>query len=355
MYTAAGVSYNGCQNALAPAFIVILLHCQKDTSVKHTITCIAIICTLFCLTISCQRSCEPPHRGIYHWKTTYDPTEWELQFIKDHHIDRLYIRLFDVVGIPYWDAEYSLEPSATTCFRQPLPADIEVVPVVFVTNDAVSQLNGRGDCERYAQLIVERTRAMMLCQGQEEFRWLQIDCDWAMGNREKYVLFCDVMDSLLDTYGIGLDVTVRLFQLKEKTLLPQSADNLTLMAYNTGNLRDFGTRNAILDYNDAEPYLRMAGRIKGMGSVAYPVFGWGVAFDENGKFSHLTLYSELATAESNDTLRIERGEMLEIRKVQERIAEISAKSECRTTILYHLDSLNLANYTHDEIEKIFGR
>ena len=87
MYTAGGVSYNGCQNALAPALIVILLHCQKDTSMKRTTICIAIVCTLFCLAVSCRRASEPPHRGIYHWKTTYDPTDWELQFIKEHNID----------------------------------------------------------------------------------------------------------------------------------------------------------------------------------------------------------------------------------------------------------------------------
>ena len=37
-------------------------------------------------------------RSIYHWKTTFNPTVWELQFLHDHHISRIYLHLFDVIA-----------------------------------------------------------------------------------------------------------------------------------------------------------------------------------------------------------------------------------------------------------------
>ena len=35
-------------------------------------------------------------RAVYHWKTTFNPTEYELQWLRDHKVQRMYLRLFDV-------------------------------------------------------------------------------------------------------------------------------------------------------------------------------------------------------------------------------------------------------------------
>ena len=54
-----------------------------------------------------------PLRAIYHWKTTFSPTSGEVDFIKQHHVGRVYIHYFDVVlrdGV--------VQPEATVRFRQ---------------------------------------------------------------------------------------------------------------------------------------------------------------------------------------------------------------------------------------------
>ena len=35
-------------------------------------------------------------RAVYHWKTTYNPTQYEQQWLRDHRVTRLYLRVFDV-------------------------------------------------------------------------------------------------------------------------------------------------------------------------------------------------------------------------------------------------------------------
>jgi hypothetical protein len=125
-----------------------------------------------------------------------------------------------------------------------------------------------------------------------------------------------------------------------------------LMVYNTGDLRSPRTANSILDYSDVKPYLRRidASMLDSM-DFAWPVFGWGVAFDANGRFQRLVSSSALDADTSSASLREEWGRVDDIQRVQRRLP---ARGR-HTTILYHLDSLNLSKYTYDEIETIYSR
>lgn len=35
--------------------------------------------------------------AIYHWKNTFNPTDEELEFLKKHYVECIYVRLYDVV------------------------------------------------------------------------------------------------------------------------------------------------------------------------------------------------------------------------------------------------------------------
>ena len=94
---------------------------------------------LFALFISCSTGNAPQpqsqtERAIYHWKTTFNPTQWELQFLEDHHIDRIYLHLFDVVPN---EEGTDVVPAATLRLMQPLPTGIEIVPTVYVSREAI--------------------------------------------------------------------------------------------------------------------------------------------------------------------------------------------------------------------------
>lgn len=303
---------------------------------------------LFLLAAMALASCsggDEPVRAIYHWKTTYNPTQYELQWLRDHRVQRLYLRLFDVDV--YDNDDYgNAAPIATTRFLQPLPDDMEIVPVIYITNEAMGRMWGY----RVAELIAERVAKMADCNG-FELKELQVDCDWTERTRSDYYYFCRSLRECLHEKGVRLSSTVRLHQV-DTTLADLPVDGKVLMLYNTGDLRSPKTANSILDYSDVKPYLRRidASMFDSM-DFAWPVFGWGVAFDANGRFQRLVPSSALASDTSSISLREEWGRVDDIQRVQRRLP---ARGR-HTTILYHLDSLNLSKYTYDEIETIYSR
>ena len=100
-----------------------------------------------------------PVNSIYHWKTTFAPDSSEIDFLKKHDVGRLYIRMFDVsIKRNYAENTNDIVPIATTEFKVPVPDSVEVVPVTFITIEALRQM--RGEEAKYAELIVERLLAM---------------------------------------------------------------------------------------------------------------------------------------------------------------------------------------------------
>lgn len=296
------------------------------------------------LLAGCSRGSLEPVRAIYHWKTTYNPTDYELRWLRDHHVQRLYLRLFDV-DVYDNDAYGNAAPIATTRFLQPLPDDMEIVPVIYITNEAMDRMWGY----RVAELIAERVAKMADCNG-FELKELQVDCDWTERTKSDYYYFCRYLRECLHQKGVRLSSTVRLHQV-DTTLADLAVDGKVLMLYNTGDLRSPHTENSILDYADVKPYLRRidASMLDSM-DFAWPVFGWGVAFDSAGNFQRLVPSSALST-DTSARLREEWGRVEEIQLLQRRLP----MRDNHTTILYHLDSLNLSKYTYDEIEEIYSR
>ena len=41
-------------------------------------------------------SLQGPGNAIYYWKTVFRLTEYDRQFLKKHHIRKIYLRMFDV-------------------------------------------------------------------------------------------------------------------------------------------------------------------------------------------------------------------------------------------------------------------
>lgn len=79
---------------------------------------------------------EEEKNSIYHWKTTFNLDSIELDFIEKHNIGRIYVKMFDVV-IEKNSLETNIVPIATTKFITKVPSYIEIVPVTFITIDAL--------------------------------------------------------------------------------------------------------------------------------------------------------------------------------------------------------------------------
>ena len=327
------------------------------------------------LLVSCSHDKGLPsaQRGVYHWKTTYDPTEWEKEWMKEHRVGRLYVKLFDVVtGEAANEPDWKMVPEATTIFKQKLPADMDVVPVVYITVDAIRALeydewDWSESAPLYARLLVKRIDDMMAEHYDGTVREVQLDCDWTDQTETAWFSFVHKVKELLHKRNICLSGTLRLHQLHE-VAWPRvdrwgDADSIPfdrslLMCYNTGRLQAPDTRNSILDFDDVEPYLKqyILDSLPRT-DVAYPVYGWGVEFDKQGKFQRLINSRQLSDnlrsqQKRNVTIREEWGEPGEIRRTQRALPVLDNP---HTTILYHLDSLNLSRYSYEEIEAFYNR
>ena len=361
------------------------------------------------LMAGCSKTDVATTRGIYHWKNTFNPSPWEKQFLKKHHIEKLYLKLFEVdANNDGRSADYPVVPVATTRFEQTVPEGMTIVPCVYITTDA---LKACSNIPMLAYHIARRISDMANCNG-FEYHEVQLDCDWTTSTRQTYFDLCAEIDKILDKDSISLESTVRMYQLSQPELMDIPADRLTLMAYNLGGLQHYDTRNSILDYDDAVPFLKKVSRLPDNMDFAFPTFGWGVEFrtwiDDsvlrtNAVLRHSDLnkdwcdFSRLirSTDFEKDTLleqyddtglsryyeamqehvienspvynnhesgytclsiiREEHGEVGEILKTKKDINSRHHGNTPYTTILYHLDSANLSYYSYHEIEKIYNR
>ena len=284
--------------------------------------------------------------SVYYWRTVFSLDSVEEAFLTKHKINRIYMKMFDVAvednhttGIP------EVVPIATTQFNTCIPKGVEIVPVAYITLDALRAMLGRES--EFASLLVERLKAMMSYNKCGEMRELQLDCDWTKSTKMVYSALCSSVKNLLAKDDIKLSITIRLHQLKE---VPPKADSGVLMLYNTGVLKDFQTKNSILDIDDVAPYLEKADYPIPLG-YAYPTFGWGIKFRDKEFVAIVSEHDSIVS--EGEYLRKERPSCKEIMAVKELVEKKAGKPE-RGNILYHLDNTQLKNYTENEIDQILS-
>lgn len=286
------------------------------------------------------------YNSIYHWKTTFEVDSTELDFLKLHDIQRIYLRMFDVaVERDFLNGVSEIVPIATTKFLSAPPADVEIVPVAYITIDALRAMAGRE--QEFASLIVERLSAMASYNKCGEIHEIQLDCDWTASTKSSYHYLCQLVKETITPMGMKLSVTIRLHQLQESS---PPADKGILMLYNTGALKNPETVNSILHIDDAKPYIKPT-KYQIPLDYAYPTFGWGVKFEDDRFVSIVSEDAKATTA--NEYIRYERATIAEVLAVKVLVEQKLGKP-LNGNILYHLDYTQLKNYTDDEISQIYS-
>ena len=312
--------------------------------------------------------------AIYHWKTVFDLKEDETAFLASHSVRKMYVRYFDVdVESSPMNASHSAIPVGTTVFKSLKPADIEIIPTVFITVKALISTKEEG-MKDLASKIYTRVLNMSDYNDMGQIREIQLDCDWTGSTQDLFYALCRETVKLAHADSILVSSTIRLHQLKK---VPPPVDQGVLMVYNTGALRKTGTKNSILDYEDVKSYL--SGKTIKYDlplDFAYPTYGWGVVF-RNGSYIgilHKTDYSDdtrykkgkestfvvkkdhVVDGQSlwkGDMIRMEYPAASEVKKVAEMVSN-SVRDSTHSVILYHLDSNNLLKFTEDEISSIYS-
>lgn len=310
--------------------------------------------------------------GVYHWKTTFNPSDEEWDFIKRHNVKKLYVRMFDVTSDEFTNYDsYHVTPVATTKFKQKPREGVSIVPCVFITLDALRSMNYASVRDEIAELLVTRVLNMMDYNELGDVKEIQLDCDWTESTRNIFFNFCDNVKDILEKKEIALGVTIRLHQLSQPC---PPAHYGILMLYNTGGVKAFDTKNSILSYNEVKPYLTKCNYALPL-DVAYPAFSWNVWFRDN-KFQALIsevnvkdtkLYKNIGEnkyqvlknhncsgqdLKCGDVLRHEGADVAEVLKVK-RVVEKAINQKDYSVAIYHLSSKDIKNISEDEINSIY--
>ena len=288
-------------------------------------------CTLWAillglLMISCGRqryqdeSLEQSN-GVYYWRTDLHLDSTERAFLKQHHINKVYCRYFDVVMS---DDGTEPKPNATIAFTDTLPAGIELIPTVYITEDCMHKPH-----KDLAEKLVKRIMQMNETNHIGNVHEIQIDCDYTSNSRATYYQFLETIKSQLSTIHYQLSTTIRLHQL---SMPVPPVDYGVLMVYNTGDPRKWQERNPILDYRDVYPYLNKLAQYQLPLAAAYPVYQW-IRNIQNVRIEHT----------------VEAAELLKVKKALEK----ERPSLSKAVITYHLETDNINRYKTETYEEIY--
>ena len=89
---------------------------------------------LFVISSSSSCNSTKPTLSFYYWKTVFQLSQQEHDLLNELHVERLYIRYFDVV-----DQGGSIEPVGIIQFKE--KPTCEVVPVIYITNESLQRLD----------------------------------------------------------------------------------------------------------------------------------------------------------------------------------------------------------------------
>ena len=259
--------------------------------------------------------------SVYYWRTDLRLDSTERAFLSQYNINKVYCRYFDVVMN---DDATEPSPNATISFSDTLPAGIELIPTIYITEDCMHKPH-----KDLAKKIVDRILQMNETNDISNVREIQIDCDYTSKSRQTYYKFLEEVRNQLSSKKYQLSTTIRLHQL---SMPAPPADYGVLMVYNTGNPLKWQERNPILDYRDVYPYLSRLDDYPLPLATAYPVYQW-IRNIQNVRVEH--------TVEAEEILKVKHA------------MEKERPGLSRSIITYHLETDNINRYKPETYEEIY--
>lgn len=360
---------------------------------------IELFSLLFILCLSANACKKSPHTeslqlAVYRWKTNSRLLPSERAWLDSLHIQRLYLRFFDLDLNPSSDIPQPVAPLQLP--MQGLPDSLHIVPVVFITNRSLQHLP-KGKVQDLADKLYNKIKYMIqyLPKGSQVPEW-QLDCDWSESTGNIFFALLENLRQRLHAEGILLSATIRLYQARYPhiTGVPP-VDRGMLMFYNMTDVRQANTRNSIIDLTAARHYYKGLKNYPLPLDLALPIFHWVVVrregmvvqllsgLDENAlqdqsRFIRLESNSTKGLTSSKqpratqylvknstylnayylyagDTLRVEGVSIDTLAKAwQELQAQLPAQSN-RYLSFYHLDTSATNRFNHEKIKQILQK
>lgn len=330
--------------------------------------------SVFALTLwGCQaRRHHHIRSGIYYWKTNFSPTPYERETWDSSGIQDIYLHCFDVV----LDAP-SKRLIPVGIIRNVANIGRPIVPVVFITQDAIRSLNP----EQVPTLAANINQLLeSLLSEQSLLPEVQMDCDWTGSSQDAYFALLRALRKQPFFSDRKLSCTIRMHQVKYRLRsgIPP-VDRGLLMCYNMGDLKQESAPNSIIDNSIAEDYLRDLKNYPLPLDVALPIYSWTLQFRQ-GRFLGIlrdvppdairlatTIFMErrsnffIAQKDTvfqgfsilaGDGIRVEESEQESVLKMA-KFTAANIANDSLAVILFHSDSLSLKKHPTHALKAIF--
>ena len=314
--------------------------------------------------------------AFYYWKTIFELSDKERDYLTQLQVKKLYIRYFDVDWNPH--RKEAVPVKEIRWKTKAFPA-LQIIPTVFITNRTLFNIS-YNQLEKLGNNIA--TKIHMKSKGLQNVRIneVQLDCDWSDKTRKRFFKLIEILKLKLKSKGIKqVSATIRLHQIKyfKKTGIPPVKKGM-LMFYNMGNLDGSNTENSILDLEIARRYLVKPGKYPLQLDVALPIYRWGVVIRrgrvvellnslKNDTFANRSFFrpkgqNEVEVTKSTyiGSFYAYKGDIIRLEQVTAKQLKESAwmlrrfiKNKAMDVAFFHLDEKTLSNYRFEDLQKIY--
>jgi hypothetical protein len=333
---------------------------------------------LFVLVLIIGAACNHPavkvDASFYYWKTTYSSSAAVQQFLSDLHVNKLYLRFFDV---DWSNEQQGAHPVADIQFASKPDPMLQIIPVVFITNRTLEK-SSDVEMSDLSKKILAKVNSISSNQ-RLSFSELQLDCDWTEKTRARYFSLIRSIRTHLHAVGKQISVTLRLHQVKYPTITGvPDVDHAMLMFYNMGKLNSQTNRNSIYNEQDASAYTAAIKNYPLHLDVVLPCFSWAVHTRQNKVIGLLNKITEQDlnllnfTSLGKERFQVNKSffykgnylmkeDVLRIEEITPALLSIatkqlvrSIKKENRTVAIFDLDSINTIRYEKENFQEIYN-
>lgn len=308
-------------------------------------------------------------RAFYYWKSSFQLSNADKQTLDACEVKKLYIKAFDVD----WNAATSKPMlKAPLMFQDSVPANMALVPVIFITNQTLRQIPDTY-LNEFTDFIYGQLKIIWK---QRHYAEIQFDCDWTIGTRAKYFRFLDLYRKYAQ--GKTLSATIRLHQIKfaHKTGIPP-VDRGMLMFYNMSDWKKPQIKNSIYDLDAASQYTSTLNKYPLAIDLVFPLFRWAVFYrcnrfmtvinhldskilnqqkflrkDKNKYYVEQDTQAFGISLRKGDMIRAEAVEYEELLKGSKAMSR-QISTQKLTFAFYYLDPKITSHFSHEQLQQIF--
>lgn len=336
--------------------------------------------SLFILVISLywviNKSANKYTQAFYFWENNrISLSKFEIIELKELKTEKLYVKFFEVEK----NEVHGIIPSAKSelKLKQKDIHVIEIIPTVYIRN-TVFKNTSKEELTELAENIyslVKKRYIENFLFSKNTLKEIQIDCDWTENTKENYFLFLKQLKKIASQQ---ISATLRLYAYKfpnRMGILP--IDRAMLMCYNLLSPLEAGNRNSILELEELEKYLIGSKKYPLPLDIAIPIYS-AIHIYQNNKFRGM-IYGENRNFVKNtnslkglwhtvrrdtlvndiyirkgDKIKFEYNSPIKIKKAIDIIKSNVIFEEQTTIALYHLQEVELKQYTNEELAAFYS-